>query len=286
MQTVSQRFVILAHSILSIAVLFASDILADEPAVKPAASAEVPEDLRRYPLGDSLRVLAEDSRSPAYRKLVDEMLATDLAAEWQRVETQDNAERFLEQHGGREKVLADAILRPEAYERRLEIRDKFLDGDAGRIQTREQASPVRCRSQSRIGRYQTGRRKSGTSSRRPATLGRSTCSRSRTSMARLSRSRRTRQRPYQQACPRAGPKTVLKDILWRTSSCQADSGNSSPVIWGEPHFFSPARARPAWIDLCMVCAAAMANSSGPARRRRTRPSPTSATRTALPQPRR
>lgn len=79
-----------------------------------------------YPLGDQLRVLAEDVLSPDYRKLVDEMLITDLQAEWQRVETEDNAESFLTEHGGRDKVLADPGLK-RAYERRLQIRAKFLD---------------------------------------------------------------------------------------------------------------------------------------------------------------
>jgi outer membrane protein assembly factor BamB len=81
---------------------------------------------KKFPLGDELRVLAEDAFSPEYRKLVDRMLITDLAAEWQRVETRDSAEGFLEKHGGREKVLADADLK-RAYERRLKIREAFLD---------------------------------------------------------------------------------------------------------------------------------------------------------------
>jgi outer membrane protein assembly factor BamB len=79
-----------------------------------------------YPLGDQLRVLAEDADSPAYRKLVMEMLITDLGAEWQRVETLDNAESFVEAHGGLAKVQADPELKA-AYERRMAIRDKFLD---------------------------------------------------------------------------------------------------------------------------------------------------------------
>ncbi len=80
----------------------------------------------KYPLGDQLRVLAEDAESPAYRQLVMEMLITDLGAEWQRVETLDNAESFADKHGGVEKVLADAELKA-AYERRVAIREKFLD---------------------------------------------------------------------------------------------------------------------------------------------------------------
>src|ERR1700757_665918 len=72
---------------------------------------------QKYPLDAPLRVLAEDVKSPRYRKLVTEkMLQTDLAAEWQRVETADNAESFLQKHGDKEKVTADAELR-RAYER-------------------------------------------------------------------------------------------------------------------------------------------------------------------------
>src|SRR5262249_46462763 len=54
------------------------------------------------------------------------MLITDLAAEWQREATEDNAETFLSQHGGKEKVLADTELK-RAYERRVQIRESFRD---------------------------------------------------------------------------------------------------------------------------------------------------------------
>ncbi len=81
---------------------------------------------RKYPLGPQLKVLAGDTRNGGYRKLVlEKMLSTDLAAEWQRVATEDNADSFLEQHGGREKVLGDPVLK-KAYERRVRIRDDFL----------------------------------------------------------------------------------------------------------------------------------------------------------------
>src|SRR6266852_1712647 len=81
----------------------------------------------KYPLGPQLRVLVQDVASPTYRELVlKKMLITDLAAEWQREATEDNAEAFLTQHGGKEKVLADAELKP-AYERRVQIRDRFRD---------------------------------------------------------------------------------------------------------------------------------------------------------------
>lgn len=92
----------------------------------PAAGAADDTDTK-YPLGPQLRVLAHDVTSPDYRKLVTEkMLVTDLAAEWQRVATEDNPESFLEKHGGKEKVLANPELK-RAYERRVAIRDAFLD---------------------------------------------------------------------------------------------------------------------------------------------------------------
>jgi outer membrane protein assembly factor BamB len=82
---------------------------------------------KKYPLDAPLKVLAEDVKNGSYRKLVvEKMLTTDLAAEWQRVETADNPESFLKKHGGMDKVLADADLK-RAYERRLQIRKDFLD---------------------------------------------------------------------------------------------------------------------------------------------------------------
>lgn len=91
------------------------------------AAAQKDEAEDKYPLDPQLRVLAEDVSSPEYRKLVTEkMLSTDLAAEWQRVETADNPESFLKKHGGKEKVLADPELK-RAYERRVAIRNDFLD---------------------------------------------------------------------------------------------------------------------------------------------------------------
>jgi hypothetical protein len=81
----------------------------------------------KYPLDPQLRVLARDVQSPRYRQLVlEKMLITDLAAEWQRVATADNADSFLARHGGKEKVLADPLL-TQAYERRVHIRTAFLD---------------------------------------------------------------------------------------------------------------------------------------------------------------
>jgi outer membrane protein assembly factor BamB len=82
---------------------------------------------RMYPLDPQLAVLARDIGNEPYRKLVTEkMLITDLAAEWQRVATADNPDSFLEKHGGKDKVMADADLK-RAYERRVQIRSDFLD---------------------------------------------------------------------------------------------------------------------------------------------------------------
>ena len=50
---------------------------------------------KKYPLGPQLRVLAQDAGNAQYRELVlKKMLITDLAAEWQREATEDNAETF------------------------------------------------------------------------------------------------------------------------------------------------------------------------------------------------
>jgi outer membrane protein assembly factor BamB len=81
----------------------------------------------KYPLDAQLKVLAGDVKNDKYRKLVlEKMLVTDLAAEWQRVATADNAESFLEKHGGKDKVLADPALK-RAYERRVQIRADYLE---------------------------------------------------------------------------------------------------------------------------------------------------------------
>jgi outer membrane protein assembly factor BamB len=91
----------------------------------PALFADEVDD--KYPLDPQLKVLARDVESPSYRKLVlEKMLITDLAAEWQRVATADNPDSFLAKHGGKEKVLADPLLR-QAFERRVQIRAAFLD---------------------------------------------------------------------------------------------------------------------------------------------------------------
>ncbi len=81
----------------------------------------------KYPIDAQLKVLEADVKNPVYRKLVlEKMLITDIAAEWQRVATTDNADSFLEKHGGKEKVLGDAELK-KAYERRVKIRADYLE---------------------------------------------------------------------------------------------------------------------------------------------------------------
>jgi outer membrane protein assembly factor BamB len=95
----------------------------------------------KYPLAPQLKVLAADVKNEKYRKLVLEtMLITDLAAEWQRVATADNPESFLQKHGGKEKVLADSVLKI-AYERRLQIRADYLDLMRAGYQRYKQAPP-------------------------------------------------------------------------------------------------------------------------------------------------
>jgi hypothetical protein len=55
---------------------------------------------QKHPLGPTLKVLADDVKSQSYRKLVlEKMIPTDLAAEWQRVETEDNPHSYLTRRG-------------------------------------------------------------------------------------------------------------------------------------------------------------------------------------------
>ncbi|HEV7998418.1 MAG TPA: PQQ-binding-like beta-propeller repeat protein [Planctomycetaceae bacterium] len=79
----------------------------------------------KYPPSTELKVLERDLSNPDYRTVLATMIPTDLAAEWQRVATPDNYLAFAEQHGGRDKVQADPVLRA-AYERRKRIADLFL----------------------------------------------------------------------------------------------------------------------------------------------------------------
>jgi outer membrane protein assembly factor BamB len=185
----------------------------------------------KYPLGDQMRVLADDVESPSYRKLIDTMLLTDLAAEWQRVETLDNAEAFLEGHGGRERVLADPALK-QAYERRVEIQDKFLDLMRIGFKRFNKPAPF----------------DQGLAAEKAATVpGKAT--RQPTDAVQLSVVRPAPGSDDQ--WPRfRGPDaqghslakglpihwSSSENILWRTPL--AGSGNSSPIIWGERIFLT------------------------------------------------
>jgi outer membrane protein assembly factor BamB len=96
---------------------------------------------RKYPLDTVLKVLADDVKNPSYRKLVlEKMIPTDLAAEWQRIQTADNPESFLAKHGGKDKVLADPDLQ-RAYERRVQIRTDFLELMRAGYQRHKQVPP-------------------------------------------------------------------------------------------------------------------------------------------------
>ena len=90
------------------------------PGIDRAQAADTPEKL-----STELKVLERDLSNPDYRTVLATMIPTDLAAEWQRIATSDNYLAFAEQHGGRDKVLADPALRA-AYEKRKQIADSFL----------------------------------------------------------------------------------------------------------------------------------------------------------------
>jgi outer membrane protein assembly factor BamB len=92
------------------------------PDIDRAKAADTPE---KYSLSTELKVIERDLSNPDYRTVLATMIPTDLAAEWQRIATSDNYLAFAEQHGGREKVLADPALRV-AYEKRKQIADSFL----------------------------------------------------------------------------------------------------------------------------------------------------------------
>ena len=78
-----------------------------------------------YPFGLELQVLARDLTSKEYHAVLETMIPTDLAAEWLRIGTADNAQTFLAAHGGREAVLADPALK-SAYDERQRIVAEFL----------------------------------------------------------------------------------------------------------------------------------------------------------------
>ncbi len=79
----------------------------------------------KYPLDFEQAVLERDLTSPDYQKVLETMIPTDLAAEWQRVGAPDNYYSFADEHGGLEKVNADPEL-AAAYNRRRDNAQNFL----------------------------------------------------------------------------------------------------------------------------------------------------------------
>lgn len=94
----------------------------------------------RFPLGDDLQLLESDTTSKEYGALLAQMNGPDLDAEWRRVETRDSAKSFLEKHDGLEKVQADPELKT-AYERRLKIRENYLNLIRSVYSQRKQTAP-------------------------------------------------------------------------------------------------------------------------------------------------
>lgn len=77
-------------------------------------------------ISQALTVLERDLTNRDYLDVLATMIPTDLAAEWQRVATEDNYHLFAERHGGVEKLSANPTLKA-AYERRKAIATAFLD---------------------------------------------------------------------------------------------------------------------------------------------------------------
>jgi outer membrane protein assembly factor BamB len=182
----------------------------------------------KYPLDPQLKVLAGDVKNEEYRKLVlEKMLITDLAAEWQRVATADNAESFLDKHGGKDKVLADPVLK-RAYERRRQIRSDYLELMRAGYRRYKQVPPFDKGAKAEI---------AGTVVRKPAAAAAALSIVFPSPWA-------ERQWPRfrgpsgqgdtdQTALPTSWDKDG-RNILWRTKV--PGVGNSSPVIWGD-HLF-------------------------------------------------
>jgi outer membrane protein assembly factor BamB len=190
---------------------------------------------KKYPLDTPLRILAEDLQNPRYRELViTKMLSTDLAAEWERVATADNPESFLKKHGGKEKVLADPDLK-QAYERRVAIREQFLDLMREGYKRHKMVAP-----------FDKGKSAapSGTTVKTPAGSGVAL-----TPVLPVPGADKNWpgfRGPTGQGLTGARelPTTWDKDgknIVWRVKVPLA--GNSSPVVWGERIFLTGAAAR-------------------------------------------
>jgi outer membrane protein assembly factor BamB len=186
----------------------------------------------KYPLGPTLKVLAADVKNPNYRKLVlERMIPTDLAAEWQRVETSDNADSFLKQHGGKDKVLADPALKL-AYERRLQIRNDFLDLMREGFKRHKQVPPF----------DKGAKAEAAATTRKDAALPASALS-----CVALS-SEAERQWPAFRGPTGQGHSRLTalplewnkegKNLVWRVKV--PGEGNSSPVVWGDRIFLTTA----------------------------------------------
>lgn len=185
---------------------------------------------KKYALDAQLRVLAEDVKNDRYRKLVtQQMLVTDLAAEWQRVATADNPESFLEKHGGKEKVLGDPDLK-RAFERRVAIREQFLELMREGYQRYKQKAPFDRGEKAELAGTVV---KKTTATRTPLT----TVPPATGPEAHWPRFRG----PSGQGQTAATGLPVRWDkdgtnIVWRTKT--PGHGNSSPIIWGERIFLT------------------------------------------------
>jgi outer membrane protein assembly factor BamB len=189
----------------------------------------------RYPLDPQLKVLARDVQSLRYRQLVlEKMLITDLAAEWQRVATADNADSFLAKHGGKEKVLADPLLK-QAYERRVQIRSAFLDLMREGYRRYQQVPPF-----DKGARAETA----GNEVRQPASAAAALaivlpCPGAERQWPRF-RGPSGQGETKQTTLPTMWDKDG-RNLLWRV---KVDGvGNSSPVIWGEHLFLTSSDAK-------------------------------------------
>src|SRR5262249_12075405 len=154
-----------------------------------------------------------------------------LAAEWQRVETDDNPESFLGKHGGKDRVLADPDLK-RAYERRVAIRKEFLDLMRAGYQRYQQVPP-----------FDRGARaeRAGTVTRVPA--GEQVVLAPVLPAPGAERQWPRFRGPSGQGLTGGQSLPARWDsegtnILWRTRV--AGRGNSSPVIWGDQIFLTAA----------------------------------------------
>lgn len=78
-----------------------------------------------YPLSETLQTLERDLTNREYQAVVEAMIPTDLAAEWQRIATVDNYLVFAEKQGGAAAVEKEPALRA-AYAKRRDLANRFL----------------------------------------------------------------------------------------------------------------------------------------------------------------